>query len=164
MAYTVENIHAAIEQWSTRLKAGPWFLLDHFTGDDPVYRDGPSKADVAVAMGFCGHMQIELIQPNDDHPSVYREAIEKSGFGFHHFGLGTHDFEADVKKYEDRGFELAFRAGVPTGGSIAYMDSQGALPGYLELIEVNDIMEQVFTRFYQASLGWDGSDPVRSFV
>lgn len=57
-----------------------------------------------------------------------------------------------------------FAPGVPTGGSIAYMDSQGRLSGFLELVEVNDIMEPVFTRFYQASLGWDGTDPVRSFI
>lgn len=164
MAYTVENIRSAIEQWSTRLKAGPFFLLDHVTGDDPIYRGKPSKADVAIAMGFCAHMQIELIQPNDDHPSVYREAIEIAGYGFHHFAFGTYEFEADVGRYEDLGFDLAFRAGVPTGGSVAYMDTRGAPPGFLELIEVNNIMEEVFTRFYQASVGWDGGDPVRPFA
>jgi hypothetical protein len=25
------------------------------------------------------------------------------------------------------------------------------------------VMEEVFTRYYAASLGWDGSDPVRPF-
>lgn len=163
MAYTVENIHKAIEEWSNRLNVGPWFLLEHFTGEDPVYRGRPSKADVAIAMGFAGHMQIELIQPNDEQPSVYREAIEDGGYGFHHFGVGSHDFEADLKKLEDQGFELAFRAGVPTGGSVGYVDTRESLPGFLELIEVGDLMEQVFTRFYQASLDWDGSDPIRPF-
>jgi hypothetical protein len=33
----------------------------------------------------------------------------------------------------------------------------------VELIEVGDAMEQVFTKFSLASVGWDGSDPVRAF-
>ncbi|HZD53524.1 MAG TPA: hypothetical protein VE175_10790 [Woeseiaceae bacterium] len=44
------------------------------------------------------------------------------------------------------------------------MDTRGELPGFIELIEVGDLMEAVFTRFYQASVGWDGSDPVRPFA
>lgn len=163
MAYVVEDIRAAIESWSSKLNTGPWFLLDHFTGVDPVYRGAPSKADVAIAMGFAGHMMIELIQPNDSHPSVYRELLLRSGPGFHHFGVASLDVEADVKRYQAMGYELAFRAGVPTGGEVAYMDSKGEMPGFVELIEANPLMEQVFTSFYAASLTWDGKDLIRSF-
>ena len=74
----VADIRAAIAYWIRDCKVGPWFLLDHFTGEHPVYRGAPSQADVAIAMAFAGHMQIELIQPNDDHPSVYRETIERA--------------------------------------------------------------------------------------
>jgi hypothetical protein len=52
---------------------------------------------------------------------------------------------------------------VPTGGSVAYMDTNGSLPGFVELIELGDAMEETFTRFYAASLGWDGRDPIRPF-
>jgi hypothetical protein len=34
----------------------------------------------------------------------------------------------------------------------------------LELIEVGPTMETVFTNFYLASVGWDGSNPVRPFA
>ena len=33
-------------------------------------------------MAFAGHMNIELIQPNNSAPSVYREVIERRGYGF----------------------------------------------------------------------------------
>ena len=163
IAHIVEDIHSAMRAWSNDLRVGPWFLLDHFTGDDPIYRGEPSRADISLAMGFAGHMQIELIQPNDDNPSVYKETRDERGWGFHHFGVATRDFEGDIAKYEARGYELAFRAGVPTGGSVGYLDTHGELPGMLELIEIGPMMETVFTRFYQASLGWDGTDPVRPF-
>jgi hypothetical protein len=109
-------------------------------------------------------MQIELIQPNDEHPSVYREVRDGRGWGFHHFGYVTADFEADIARHAERGYEVAFRAGVPTGGSVAYLDTHDALPGFLELIEMGSAMEQHFTGFYRASIGWDGSDPVRPFA
>ena len=164
MAYTVADIRQAIAFWVRDLRVGPWFLLDHFTGDHPVYRGAPSQADVAIAMAFAGHMQIELIQPNDDRPSVYREAIERGGHGFHHFGRATEDIDRDIAALEAQGYVVAFRAGVPTGGDVAYMDGGAERPGYVELITATPAMEEVFTRFWHASVGWDGSDPVRPFA
>jgi len=58
---------------------------------------------------------------------------------------------------------VAFRAGVPTGGEVAYLDTHGALPGFLELIETSPGMERAFAGFYGAALSWDGSDPIRRF-
>ena len=163
MAYVVEDIESAMSHWTASLRAGPWFLLPHFTGERPTYRGGPSRADVAIAMGFSGHLLIELIAPNDSEPSVYREVIERSGYGFHHFGVGTRDYDADLERHRANGFELAYQAWVPTGGRVGYVDTNGALPGFLELIELSEVAEALFTRFYAASLGWDGDDPVRPF-
>jgi hypothetical protein len=163
-AYVVDDVGAAIERWIRDLRVGPWFLLERFTGDDPEYRGGPSRTAVAIAMAFAGHMQVELIQPLDDEPSVYRETIDATGYGFHHWGIGSADFAGDIARHEARGHEVAFRAGVPTGGSVAYVDTHGELPGFVELIELGDEMERTFTRFYAASLAWDGADPVRPFA
>ena len=164
MAYVVKDIHQAIDEWIKCLKVGPWFLLEHFSGENPIYRGQPSKADVAIAMAFAGHMNIELIRPNDDHPSVYKELIDARGYGFHHWGLASADVDTDVKRYQAMGMEVAFRAGVPTGGDVAYLDSHGSLPGFVEFIQVNPLMEQVFTGFYRASLSWDGTDAIRPFM
>lgn len=164
MAYVVADLDSAMSRWTASFGAGPWFLLPHFTGERPRYRGGPGGADVALAMAFSGHMLIELIAPNDEKPSVYREVIERTGYGFHHFGVGTRAYDADVERHGARGFELAFEAGVPTGGRVGYLDTKGELPGFLELIELDDATEATFTRFYAASLGWDGKDLVRPFA
>lgn len=163
-AYVVEDIHRAMHEWSTRWKVGPWFLLDRFTGVDPIYRGEPSRASIALAMSFAGHMNVELIQPLDWQPSVYRETINKRGYGFHHFGVATRKFDEDVERYRASGAELAYLLGVPSGGRVAYMDTTASLPGMTELIELGPGFEPVFNRFYQASIGWDGSDPVRTFL
>lgn len=164
MAYVVEDIHRAMRDWAAKLKIGPWFLLDHFTGVDAEYRGHPSQADVALAMSFAGHMNIELIQPNNEAPSVYREAIEKRGYGFHHWGVATWNFDQDLERYRAEGYETAFHLQVPSGGRVAYMDTTAHLPGMVELIELGADFEPTFNRFYRASIGWDGQDPVRSFL
>jgi hypothetical protein len=164
MSYVVPELRAAIAQWSQTLRVGPWFVLEHFTGDKPIYRGQPSRAEITLAMGFAGHMNIELIQTKNDAPSVYREVIEKRGYGFHHWGLATWDFDAAVAKYEKAGYALGFVAAVPSGGRVAYMDTTAVLPGYTELIELGGGFEEVFGRFYRESLAWDGKDPIRSFI
>jgi len=164
MAYIVKDIRQGIQEWIDKLNVGPWFLLDHFTGERPIYRGSKSTADVAIAMSFAGHMNIELIQPNDTNPSVYKELIDTQGYGFHHWGVASADVDADIERYKAMGMELAFRAGVPTGGDVAYMDTHDAMPGFIELIATNPEMERVFGRFYGAALTWDGTDPVRPFV
>ena len=65
---------------------------------------------------------------------------------------------------EKLGMQVAFRAGVPTGGDVAYMDTHGAMPGFIELIQTNPLMERIFAGWHGQALAWDGSDPVRPFM
>jgi hypothetical protein len=164
MAYVVEDIHRAMDTWVKKLNVGPWFLLDSFTGIDAQYRGKPTDASVSLAMSFAGHMMIELIQEHRPVPSVYRETIEKRGYGFHHWGVAAKDFDRGVERHQASGYELAFLARVPTGGRVAYMDTTSDLPGMVELIELGASFDPVFSRFYAASIGWDGKDPVRPFA
>lgn len=164
-AFVVEDLDAAIAHYVADCAAGPFFRLDHFLGPGHVYRGQESTADVAIAMGFAGHMQIELIQPLDTNPSVYKETIEARGYGFHHWGIGTRDVEASLATYLARGWKEAFRAPVPTGGEVVYCDSgNAAAAGFVELIPVTEAMDAHFTGFWKASLDWDGSEPIRPFL
>jgi hypothetical protein len=161
-AFVVPDVQEAVTFWTKDLKAGPFFLIPHWRGDRPVYRGQDSSAAVTIAMGFAGHMQIELIQPEDDNPSVYKELIDRSGYGLHHFGVASDDIDGDIARMEGDGYTLAFRAGVPSGGDVAYLDGGPAKPGMLELIEATPGMDRGFTAMWRASVGWDGSDPLRS--
>jgi hypothetical protein len=164
-AFIVPNLHEAIGRWVTDTRAGPFFVLPNFLVPGQTYRGEESRADITIAMGFAGHMLIELIQPLDDEPSVYRETIELRGFGFHHLGIACADVDADSVAYQARGYTEAFRAAVPTGGEVVYLDNgTGPQLGFLELLPVTPGMDATFTRFWEASRGWDGSDPVRSFL
>lgn len=47
------------------------------------------------------------------------------------------------------------------GMRVAYMDTLKELPGMVELLEGNAAFDGFFTPIYQASVGWDGRDPIR---
>lgn len=163
-AFVVPDLRAAIDHWTTTMRAGPFFVLPHLLAPGQTYRGSESRADVTLAMGFAGHMQIELIQPLDNHPSVYKETIDLRGHGFHHLGIACADVEASCAAYRARGFQEAYRAAVPTGGEVVYLDDRsGAQAGFIELLPVTPVMDETFTRFWEASRDWDGSDPVRPF-
>jgi len=70
---------------------------------------------VSIAMAFAGHMQIELIQPKDNHPSVYKEIVDRRGYGFHHVGIAVEDADAECAAYERRNYTAAYWAPVPSG-------------------------------------------------
>ena len=165
LGYVVPDIIQAMDYWSRVLGVGPFFYAERVPVVNFTYRGAPSTADVTIAMGFVGHMQIELIQPLDDNPSVYRETIEQRGHGFHHFGIACEDVDAALPAYLARGYSLAFKAAVPTGGSVAYLEGgDAAAPGFLELIPATPGMDAHFTAMWQASQGWDGRDPIRPFI
>jgi hypothetical protein len=164
-AFIVPDLHEAIQRWVADMRAGPFFVLPNFLVPGQTYRGEESRADITIGMGFAGHMLIELIQPLDNEPSVYKETIELRGYGFHHLGMACADVDADSAAFQARGYTEAFRAAVPTGGEVVYLDNgTGPQLGFLELLPVTPGMDATFTRFWEASHGWDGSDPVRSFL
>jgi Glyoxalase/Bleomycin resistance protein/Dioxygenase superfamily len=163
-AFVVKDIQQAMQEWATKLKVGPWFLLEHFTGEDARYFGKPTNVQVSIAMSFAGHMMIELIQQHNDVPSVYRDIAENRGYGFHHWGVATVNFDRDVQLYRAAGCELAFYERVPSGGRVGYMDTTAHLPGMTELIELGASFDATFARMYGATIAWDGKDLVRSFL
>ncbi len=162
-AYIVPDLQKAMAAYTTNLKVGPWFHAESYTLTDAVYRGVPSTMRMSLAIAFAGHMSIELIQQNDGTPSVYQEVLEKSGYGFHHWGLATHDFDKDLAAYRALGYEVALSGRSARGIRLAYLDTMGTLPGMIELIEFSEAQERFYTSAYKASLNWDGSDPVRPF-
>lgn len=161
MAYTVANLDQAMRDFTANLQVGPWFIFRRLAGNNPLYRGQRSLAANDIALGFAGNMQIELIQPLDDHPSVYRETILERGHGFHHFGLAARDFDDACAREAGKGYQLAFTDAVEGVGRVAYFDTHGLLPGMLELIEVNAVLEAMFNEMREAARDWDGSNPFR---
>ncbi|HVC11293.1 MAG TPA: VOC family protein [Burkholderiales bacterium] len=161
VAYFVENVEQSMQTFSERLNIGPWFVSGPFTPARGLYRGKPTRMRVTLAVGYGGPMMFELIEQHDNEPSVFQEALAGHGYGFHHWGVATRAFDEAVARYEALGYEQAFFDHSPRGGRVAYMDATRQLPGMIELIEMTEKKEANNMEIYHASLGWDGSDPIR---
>jgi hypothetical protein len=166
LAYVVEDLEASIEHFIRDLGAGPFFVIDHFLQPGlQTYRGQVSTADVRIAMGFSGQTWFELIQPLDEEPSVYQDAIVRRGYGLHHHGIAFTDVEAALASYQARGWCECFRSPVPTGGDVIYLEGgDSTAPGFIELLPATPGMDAHFTSFWKAAQGWDGMNPIRPFI
>lgn len=160
-AYTVPDARAAAAKWTELTGIGPWFFRGPFTTKQAKYRGETVPTKLYVAQAFSGHAMIELIEQQDESPSVYRERVLDSGYGFHHIARGTQQYEEDFAKYRNLGLSLAYESVLPTGARLAYFDSTHEIGGMIELVELNAQQEAVYTRVYRAAQDWDGSEPFR---
>jgi hypothetical protein len=161
-AFIIDDIHASMAQFTELLGIGPWFLFEDFELNDLRYRQSPAEFGVTLALANSGHMQFELIQPLDSKPSPYREQLLERGCSMHHYGVGVIDFEAACNRYRSQGFEEVVTCSVAVGGKAAYFDTTHSVSGMIELIEMTDAVEQLWTDIRHASVGWKGADSVRT--
>ena len=89
--------------------------------------------------------------------SVYRDVLLDRGYGFHHWGVATGDFDRDLETYRERGDAVAFTMTLGSGSRLAYIDTRGNLAGMVELIEVNDNVRSGFGNMYRLAREWDGT-------
>jgi hypothetical protein len=158
-AYTVADIDVSISLYVDRFRVGPWFVRGPFTPPLARYRGRPAQMTITLARAFAGDTMIELIQQHDESPSIYREVIERRGHGFHHFAIGTLD--RDLDRFAAMNYPVAFEDRVPSGARVVYVDSTADLPGFIEVIEMNDAMQQMYAMFRDEAAGWDGTNPIR---
>lgn len=162
MCWVVIDLESAIDQWIRTTGAGPFFIFGevHFT--DSYYRGAPMDIQpMRAAMGQFGATQIELVQPVGDDPGIWTDLFPFGTAGFHHTGLYCHDYEAQRDAYLASGCEMAFE-GLMMGARTCYIDTSPQLGFMTELVTANPVAEQVFGTIREASVGWDGTDPVRS--
>jgi hypothetical protein len=162
-AYVVADISASMRDFTARLGVGPWFVSEPFQPPEGLHRGKPTQFTITLAIGFSGHLMIELIQQHDEFPSVYRETVLARGYGFHHWAVASDDIDADILKYRTKGYEVAFSDRSPRGMRVAYMDKPGELPGMVELVEMTAAAEAAYTRCFEAARNWDGLNPLRTF-
>jgi hypothetical protein len=163
LAYIVEDIHRAMDRFTKTLHVGPWFYMQSVQIKNASYRGKPMAFHGSLAAGNAGHVMIELIHQADDAPTIFTEVIKKKGYGLHHQAIAVRNFDAQLKAYEDLGYELAFYSETDLPNRNAYLDTKGEFPFFVEVIEATEPLEAIFTGVYQASVDWDGKNPVRDF-
>jgi len=149
VAYIVPDLEVAVQAFAVQLNIGGWVIVEKLAAPRMIYREKPSNLTLAVGLAYQGDMMFEFIQPLSDMPSVYKETNDKSGYGFHHFGILVESLEKEISTYRQRGFDLVCEVTTSAGGQVGYMDTRGSLPGMLELIEDSAPVREFFQMVWQ---------------
>jgi len=160
-AYVVDDLDKAIDHWVTNVGAGPFFVRRRVDNLELEYRGKKSTIDIDLALGQAGAVQIELIKVYSENPTVYTDMYPKgSGGGFHHVGMFAKDFDAAIKAYQKRGFDIGMK-GMFGNTPFAYMDARSELGFFLEFHEDTEEIRSVYKMVADAAIGWDRKEKTR---
>jgi Glyoxalase/Bleomycin resistance protein/Dioxygenase superfamily len=162
LGYVVDDVSAAMEHWIGALDVGPFFYLPSPPLNDLRYRGEPTDARIAVAITYSGDLQVELIQPLDDHPSPYRDFQARYGSGLHHLAHFTDDYDAALALYRQRGRTPYYEGrGLTPDQRFSYFDSPSHAGTVNEVVETSGF-GGFFEHMREQSAGWDGTNPIRT--
>ena len=161
LAYVVKDLDAALDYWVNTLKTGPFFKMEHVNLENQKYYGEPTQADISVALGNSGDVQIELIVQHNDEKSVYKEFLDAGRQGVHHIALMPEDYAATYEQYLSSGHKPAFELSLG-GAPVVYFDALDTVGHYIELWDNNSVFKDMFLLVEEAAQGWDGSDPIRA--
>ena len=161
--YVVDDIEAAMDHWSRVLGVGPFFYNERVPIENYVYRETRYEPHNSVALANSGPLQIELIQTRNDVPSMYRDFKQSGKSGLQHVAYWTDEYDADFARLTAQGFIPAMGGEVGERGRFIYFDTEYHPGTVIELSEVTGPKGRMFDLIRAASLGWDGTDPVRPF-
>jgi catechol 2,3-dioxygenase-like lactoylglutathione lyase family enzyme len=159
--YVVRDIEAALRHWTETLGVGPFFYFARAAIDDFRYRGVPSPLEVSIALANSGSLQIELIQPRNDAPSMYRDFLAAGHEGLQHVACWTGDFDAELARCEQAGYRVAQSGCIGEAGRFVYFDTETHAGSVVELSEISGVKGRFFRHVAACAADWDGRDPVR---
>ncbi len=161
--YVVRDLGRAIDAWLDA-GVGPWLLLPHMRQTGSVYRGRPTEPVVSIAFANSGDLQVELIEQEDDAPSIYREFLDAGREGFHHLAWWAEDFEGVARAAGEAGWPEVHSGNAGGMAQFAYYDRGGVTSTVVEVMELTDATRWLVATVRDAATDWDGSDAVRNLV
>lgn len=112
--------------------------ITHGALGDLEYRGRKGTFDQRLGWQRHSDITYEWIEPLQG-PSVYYEALDSHGEGFHHFAFDVDDMDQAIDFFEDRGLSVSQSGswgekGKPGSGRFAYIDTDGIGGATVELL------------------------------
>lgn len=146
--------------WAGVMGVGPWFYLEVYPVENFVCRGERSEAKFFIAVANSGPLQVELIEPLDDLPSLYREFLDAGGDGLQNLAFWTNDVQRDLKRASNAGYQVC-QSGETARGSFYYLESKNYPGTTAELIEMTAGRRRAYVEIEAAAKTWDGRQPIR---
>lgn len=163
IAWVVDDLDKAVQQWQQTARIGPFFVGSHvgpiFT--EATHRGRPAEIDISCAIAQAGGVQIELIKQHGNAASPYRDVFAEGESGLHHICSFVDDVEAECRNYQGHGFEVVMNAVIAGETHVAYVDTRPMIGCMTELMGRQGLAVKMFEAAAAAAADWDGTDPVR---
>lgn len=156
VSYLVPDLERAMAEFAAARRLGPWYVSDPMDTHDAWYRGHPGAVRLRAGSAYSGGIEVELIQPLGDDPSIYREAVERNGYGLHHVCHHCTALDEDIATMLGYGYELVQAFKVAGDFRIVYLGRPGVIGSYVELIQLTPAVEQLFAGWQHAAAQWDG--------
>jgi hypothetical protein len=160
IGYVVTDLNKALAGF-VELGIGPWFVMRGLP-QRVTYRGEPCEITLSLALANSGEMQIEVIQQQDDTPSIFTEFLSSGREGFHQFAYWTEDFEATMQAVGEAGWPVVWSGGEDVGTQFAYVEPPGCPATIIEIMELTETTSGMAKFARDAADGWDGTDPIRN--
>jgi catechol 2,3-dioxygenase-like lactoylglutathione lyase family enzyme len=160
IGYVVTDLDKALAGW-VELGVGPWFVMRGLP-QRVTYRGEPCEITLSLALANSGDMQIEVIQQQDETPSIFTEFLTAGREGFHQLAYWTVDFEATMRAVGEAGWPVVWSGGEDVGTRFAYVEPPNSPATIIEIMDLTDITTGMANFVRDAAASWDGSDPIRN--
>ena len=161
IGYVVRDINAAMDNW-VKHGVGPWFYVDRVQTDYFRYRGADSDMQMSVALANSGDVQLELIQPRNDAPSMYKDFLDSGREGAQHIAYWSNEFQALLDRALAAGYTIGQEGSIGgEQGRFAYLDTEVEQGTVIEISDISGPKGQFFQYIRDVAATWDGSDPIR---
>ena len=161
--YVVRDLRSSIDAW-LEIGVGPWLVLPHLTQAGTVFRGRPSEPTASFAFANSGDLQVELIEPEDEEPSAYREFLDGGHEGLHHLAWWAEDYGGVLGRLRQAGWTVVQEGDSGGLARFAYLDQGGTTSRVVEVMELTDATKWLAATVRSAADDWDGSEPVRPLL
>jgi glyoxalase/bleomycin resistance protein/dioxygenase superfamily protein len=159
IGYVVTDLDRALASW-IELGVGPWLVMRGLPMR-ALYRGEPCETSLSLALSNSGELQVELIQQEDDIPSIFTEFLASHDPGFHQLAYWAEDFDGTMKAVKDARWPVVWSGGEDLGVRFAYVEPPNSPATIVEISELTEAQAGVAKFIRDAADGWDGSDPIR---
>ena len=163
LGYVVEDLEAAVERLVGELGAGPFFVLRDVAFDQVTSRGEAATFDHDSAFGQCGAVPIEVMQIERLAPERLRDGFSKPPPHLHHIAyvVAPGRLAEARQDLERRGLPAYLHATV-ADIDVTYHGAARTTGHDVELHADSQGLRDFFGMIRDASVNWDGSDPLRS--
>ena len=162
IAYFVTDIRTAALDMAENFGAGPFFISSRIELSRCEHRGQKQNFVHSSAYGQWGEIMLELVQQDEEGPSPFRDMYGPGEEGIHHGALFVDSMNQAITEYQQGGFPLTARATTLQGNvEFAFIDTRSSLGHMLEIYEPVELLLNFYKMVKNASVNWDGKDPVR---